>query len=425
MIHIRQLCPLYTSLPSARTLCAALCLCLVLSAPAQAAQQRHSRAAAQALFTAQQHQEKGEMVKATTTLERYLEKHPNSPDPSVFLMLGNCYFEAKKPAASHAILAKGYALFPKDPALAQNYAVSLAGMGKHATASTVYENAYAVSSPRNPSLLYWAGAEAYADENFSRSMRLMTRLLASHTPHRRSWLELFAYVSIHQKQTALAQKYLQASLDAKADQPQLLQLLAQIHLLHSRYEKACAALEIAYALKAPRPTQWRQLARMYLQINAPQQALRCQLKAERAGNSETLSQKTAARRERHVILTAQQLAESGHSAQAITRLQKRFAISPSQAVLEAIARIQLQSMDFVGCRSTLATAEKQALSSPTLLLTAAYACWHQKDWKATRSLLQRYAQKVQHKTTAMHIIAYLNSILDEQKAATEAVQSIR
>jgi tetratricopeptide (TPR) repeat protein len=167
---------------------------------------------------------------------------------------------------------KGLAQSPEHGLLHANLGAASYSLKRYAEAARHFEKAYAFSKEPSPEMLYQAGVAFFQGESYRRSQAVLERLLRESGEARTEWVEVLTYALIRQDKWDRARRTILDLLDRSPAERRYWKLLAQVHLQQKAYREAAGALEIAYRIRPPDPSGWRELSDIYAYVGAPLQA---------------------------------------------------------------------------------------------------------------------------------------------------------
>ena len=363
--------------------------------------------ARQALFQAQALLDEQRPAEAARIMDQYLAT-TGKPPAEAWLLLGLARYEAGKGAndKSGALEAfrAGLKHFPDDPLLCRNLAVLLFEAGQYAEAAPLFEKAHGLQEKPEPELLYQAGSAWYLAGDYNASARVLDRLAATASPLEMEWIQLAVHAFLAAGNLDRAETMVLALLrDAPGDAARW-ELLAKIHLDRERFDKAAAALEMAYDLKSPTVRELEQLADLYVYVNAP---LRAVSVLERAHG--------AAPDGEWAVRLAELYADSGRVDQAVGILERA---SVSTDALLAKGKILFRARDFRAAARALDACLERSPGNAEAHLYRGLCAWENQDWELARREFLRVAGNKECEARAS---AALDALGDLEQARLDAL----
>lgn len=378
--------------------------------------------AVRAIIDAQTAMEKDDTARAIDILTKFTERHPEPVRPRICLLLGNAYWSEEKTTLALKAFEAGYNADPNDQTLCRNYALALSESGQHAKASQLFEKAFSLAQKPEYRLLYHAAATAFRGEDYARSHALLTRLLGAPCTIEAPWYELLAHTCLRLSRPAEAETLLTRAVADYREKSRLWLLLGHTRLTQSKHKAACAALEIAYSLKAPSPSSWHTLGELYFYQNAPLAGVRCFMNAEAAEKS--TSNDKQSRRVRKLRMSARGLASTGRTDEAVALLDEALKDIPSPKLALAKARLLFEAGRYADSREALTSMLAKYPENRMAHLLHAYASWHLGEWDAAVKALRAASALGKKKSTLRPAIAYLEDLIEARREAHEASSAI-
>lgn len=214
--------------------------------------------------------------RARKILSVYLENHADKAPADVYSLLGNAWFLEERPAGARKAYRRGLERYPENASLHQNYAVASYLNENYVQAGDAFVKAYELEmQDRDVGLLFKAGSAYYNAEKYDRARQSLTRLLEKAETVRPQWRRLLVYTCVSLQQWNAAQSALYPLLEAEPGNTDYWKLLAKLHFNQDDHRQAAAALDVAYRIEPPAPSDWGDLADLYLYVNAPLKAADC------------------------------------------------------------------------------------------------------------------------------------------------------
>lgn len=256
-----------------------LAVAVLLCLSAQTVAAKMPRAQQQALYEAQQAIQSKQYAKARKILTGYLDEHPKSQNSLLWYALGNAWYLSGNPGRAYAVYKKGFALNPRSLDLCLNLAKTAQDLGRYKSVAHYLQKAYGLKRPRDPDLLYQAGAAYYQAESLKNAKSVLDRLFRETRKHQRQWRKLYLQVCMDLGHWKRAEKMVENLLATHPTDREYWRLLADLRLRRDDHQGAASALEIAYQIEAPDKADWEALADIYFYLNAPVKAARTLKKA--------------------------------------------------------------------------------------------------------------------------------------------------
>ncbi len=216
--------------------------------------------------------QKGKLQKARTVLTDYLQGREEGASSILFLVLGNCHYQQQDMIQAREAFRKGLAVSPRNDMLHANLAAASYGLERYEEAAVHFEKAYSYRKEPGPELLYQAGVAYFQAKQYERCQDVLHKLLTKSEELRTEWAEVLTYSYVRQGKWSRAEETILDLLDRSPGTKEYWKLLAQVHLQQKAYQEAASALEIAYRIRPPDPSGWRELSDIYAYIGAPLQA---------------------------------------------------------------------------------------------------------------------------------------------------------
>ncbi len=213
--------------------------------------------------------EKKDFARARKILQDFLTAHPQKDHYLLHYALGLAWHQEQKIEAAAAAYEEALRLNPDHRPSCLNLAAARYEMNGFEAAGRLWEKAFQLSAPQDSQLLYQAAAAYYQAREFGRSEAVLKRLIRDFKEPKKEWLRLLVHVLVDQKKLDQAEDLLSRFVRRFPGEADSWRLLAQVRLKRQEHLSAAAALEIAHALKPPRPEEWRALADVYFYLRAP------------------------------------------------------------------------------------------------------------------------------------------------------------
>ncbi|MFH1914322.1 MAG: tetratricopeptide repeat protein [Pseudomonadota bacterium] len=375
---------------------------LIAAAPALAGE-RLPPLARQALHKAQMRMDAGQFADAALILGQYMAQPEEMIPSQAYLMLGSAHHQNNDKKKALDAFQNGLKAFPDNEQLTRNCAVACYELGHHADAGRLFEKAYALSTPRDPTLLFHAGSAYYIGEDFSAAARVLERLLADQAQPEKDWVRLAVHAhleaGLYEKTEVMLRRYL---ADNPEDAPYW-ELLAKLHLDQEEYAKGAAALDICYRLREPSGKELERLASLYTYSDAPLMA------------SATLQRiKADSVNTEHGSRIARLYTSAGRPEEAM-RLLSRYDRSGSLAGKKG--KILYDARRFQEAEAELRVALGQGDGAADNVYLLGMCAWERRDWKTARGY---FMQLLGDKTYSPRVKAPLVVIEDIETARTES-----
>lgn len=347
-----------------------LTLAFLIVAASALAGERLPPLARQALHKAQMRMDAGQFADAALILGQYMAQPEEMIPSQAYLMLGSAHHQNNDKKKALDAFQNGLKAYPDNEQLARNCAVACYELGRHTDAGRLFEKAYALSTPRDPTLLFHAGSAYYIGGDFSAAARVLERLLADQAQPEKDWVRLAVHAhleaGLYEKTEAMLRRYLAIN----PDEAPYWELLAKLHMDREEYAKAGAALEICYRLREPSGKELERLASLYTYSDAPLMASATLLRA----SPDSADIEYGARIAR--LYTA-----AGRSDEAM-RLLSRYDRSASLAGKKG--RILYDARRFREAEAELRVALGQGDGAAENVYLLGMCAWERRDWGAAR-----------------------------------------
>ena len=220
------------------------------------------------LFTkAREHLAKDRMEDAERVLARYFKRN-GKKHPIGYELYGYLLMHQENPRKAATILEEGVRYYPKNASLAQNLGAAHGRNQNHERAAELFETAHALTPEKPSRLLYTAAVFRYRARQFDKAGALLSSLLEKPDPEP-IWFILKGMCDLEGKRFEEAKDGLQKGVSLFPDHARMWRMLGIAFHRLEEWNLAIAACEIAQRLKAPTPSESRQLASMYASIGAP------------------------------------------------------------------------------------------------------------------------------------------------------------
>lgn len=231
-----------------------------------------SREATQALFNAQEAMKEDDFAGGRKFLLDYLAtKPPEEKTPIVlYHMLGYSYSSEGNMVEAQKVFKQGWEAAPEDKDLLLNYAIATWEIEKFEEAAPLFEKSYEIREKKDSKYLHQAAAAWYQAEKFLEAKRVLKQMLALPEKPNPDWYQMIINICMELEQMDEAEDYVLEFLRFDPLKDEYWRLLAQFRLDDDDYRSAAGALEISYAVKAPRKKKsWEDLADLFAYLNAP------------------------------------------------------------------------------------------------------------------------------------------------------------
>lgn len=364
-----------------------------------------------ALIKAQNFIKNEKMAEADKILSQYLQSTKETVPAEIFIMLGGARNDVGNKAGALKSFLNGLKLYPGNKPLCHNSAVLLYEQQKYAQAAKLFEKTYELANPKDPHMLYHAGAAFYEGCKYAESARVMSRLLTTTQILKKEWIKLavHSYLQAGQKKKAL--NYLNTLLKKFPQEAEYWKLLAKVEMDRNRYVQAAAALEIAYSFIPPKEQESRQLIQIYKYVNAP-------LKA--ANSMSNLYGKNPSPKQAQELALLYQRA--GKIQKALKVIERSLAIasegSSSQKLLLTKGKILYSLRKYDMAKETFSLCLKNE-PTPEAKLYRALCFWELKQWELSRKDFEQIKGLKKYKTKAQSALAALDDLAEARAEANK------
>jgi tetratricopeptide (TPR) repeat protein len=376
----------------------AAALFLVMPLCAQAAPQRLSPDARQALSRARTQLERSRPEEAARTVEAYLARTARAKvPPDAYVLLGIARHDAGDVQAALDAFRTGLERAPRNPFLCENAGTLLYEMGRYADAAPLLQRAFDASEKPDPELLYQSAAAWYQAKNYAASVAAVERLTAGAVTLKQPWTELAVYAYLGAGKVDRARAMILRLLDGDAGKAEYWKLLARIELDQEQYARAASVLEVAYRLEPPSKAELRQLAALYRYLEAPLRA------------AETLERAQSPVPDEKAALELARLYAAGGEEDRALQLLEPF--SDSAPVLLAEGGMLFRARRFREAADALDGCLRLEPANGEALLYRGLCAWERREWSRARDYLERAAaNKGRYRAQAASATAALRSL---------------
>ncbi len=404
--HVRALCStikITCTRPLVWT--ALLVLTLMGHTPSPAAQlpplARHAIHKAQVLL------EKSDATEAAAILVAYLASTEETAPAEVYLVLGDAYHRQKHLEKAIQIFQKGFTAYPANEYLCRNLGVALYEAQRFAEAAGYFETQYALQKKPSAEVLHQAASLYYQAKQYKASATASERLLATHRPPRKDWIQLAVHAHLQAGQPAKAETLILQLLDASPDEAGYWKLLATIYLDRNENARAAAALEIHSRLTSTQRQEMEWLASLYTYLDAPLLAAHT---LERAyGTTPPAAQ---------VPKVAALYASAGRVDTALTYMRRYISGNTSALTQGKMLFNARRFSEAERVFSAITSGPDHDAASFFLALCA----WERKDWDTVQAQLRRVTSR---NTALQKQAAAYTSILQELESARASLPETR
>jgi tetratricopeptide (TPR) repeat protein len=196
-----------------------------------------------------------------------------------YLVLGNCLYRQKKLEQARRFYGEGLERSPEHAMLHSNFAAASYGLKRYGEAAAHFRKAYRCQKEPDSKHLYRAGVAYFQAERYVECESAMEELLRVAEGKKPHWVEILTYAYMRQDKWDKAERTLMGLLRQKPARRKYWKLLASVHLQRKKYREAAPALEIAYTIRPPDPSGWKELGTIYAYVGAPLEAAKTLRKA--------------------------------------------------------------------------------------------------------------------------------------------------
>ncbi len=173
------------------------------------------------------------------------------------------------------ILEAGIQNYPKNASLLQKLGMAYYHTGQKTKAAQAFQKAYGTAGKNKPELAYMAAHFFVDAKQYKLTIDLLKPIIALKSA-RPVWYQVLAQAYVGIGDTKNATITIEHGLARFGNSAHMWRLLAYMYYTQKKLDKAAAAYEVAYALKAPSANELQQLAHLYYAIYAPYSGKRLQ-----------------------------------------------------------------------------------------------------------------------------------------------------
>ncbi|WP_419781808.1 tetratricopeptide repeat protein [Maridesulfovibrio sp.] len=365
--------------------------------------------ARQALRQAQSCIKEEDMGGADKILDEYLQNTNETPPAEVFIMQGAARNDRGNKAGALAAFLNGMKLYPQNKSLCHNSAVLLYEQNNYLQAARLFERIYDLTAPKEPRMLYHAGAAFYEGKKYGESARAMSRLLTATQIPKKEWIKLALHSYLQAGQPGKALNYLDTLLKNYPQEAEYWKLLAKVEMDRNRYVQAAAALEMGYSLSPPTDQENRQLIQIYKYINAP-------LKAAKTMNRIHAGKLTPEQAQELALLYDR----AGQPQDALKLIENSLGSTPAkgdrQQLLVTKGKL-LYSLRRYGAATEIFSLCLRTQHNPEARFFRALCFWELKQWELSRKDFLQLAGLKKYQARAQRALAALSDLEEAKEEA--------
>ena len=315
-------------------------------------------------------------------------------------------------AEARRAFKKGLGQDPEHGMLHANLAAASYSLKRYAEAALHFEKAYTHSKEPNSEMLYHAGVAYFQGKSYERSQAILEKLLRESGEVRTEWAEVLTYALIRQDKWDKAKRNILDLLDESPAERRYWKLLAQVHLQQKAYQEAASALEIAYRIRPPDPSGWRELSDIYAYIGAPLQA------------AETLKKSFGeAPKAKDWSELARLFARGFRYEQAISCLDRAIEREGTAALFEEKGRMCYAAGRYEEAIRAMQSAAAKDSRRGEPYLWIGYAACQLLDWDLAREAFSKAKQFTACQRQAEHGLESVRSILQAKQSIPDSSQA--
>ncbi|WP_421901372.1 tetratricopeptide repeat protein [Maridesulfovibrio sp.] len=364
-----------------------------------------------ALIQAQNCIKNEKLAEADKILSQYLQSTKETVPAEVFIMQGGARNDTGDKAGALEAFMSGLKLYPENKPLCHNSAVLLYGQQKYAQAASLFERTYELTDPKEPRMLYHAGAAFYEGEKYAKSARVLSRLLASTQGPKKEWIKLAVHSYLQAGQQNKALSYLDTLLKKFPQEAEYWKLLAKVEMDRNRYVQAAAALEMGYSFISPTDQESRQLLQIYKYINAP-------LKAANA-MSRLYGRQLTPKQAQELALLYDRAGKPQEALKIINRSLNNEPEGTSFQQLMITKGKLLYSLRKYGAAKAIFSLCLKKTPTPEARLYRALCFWELKQWEFSRKDFQQLTGLKKYKSRAQSALAALDDLEEARAEASK------
>jgi cytochrome c-type biogenesis protein CcmH/NrfG len=353
----------------------------------------------QALSEAQAAMGKDNFAKARKVLETYIKKHPQSPHSWIYFTLGNVHYQEGRLRQAYQAYRKGYQLDSQDAALCLNLARVSYELQLSKEAARLFKEAYGLSDPSDPKLLYYAAVAYYDSKAYHAAYETLSPVVKAHQKTPKDWVQLCIYCLIEAKRFAEAIHLLERYLAEFPGDHQFWELLGQVHMERQNYKGAAGCLEVSYRLEAPDKQKWKALAGLYLYQNAPLKAVQILERAYLQPTAQELEQ------------IADSYRRAGRWRQALKCLMRCLEMQPTAKRYHLVGQIWYQQARWREALNAFKKADQLDPENAKRHLLMGFCAIELQNWPQARDHFQQAVQHPPAKERAEAALAAIQAFL--------------
>jgi tetratricopeptide (TPR) repeat protein len=220
------------------------------------------------LYRAEQELKKKHYRKSIHILKNLIEKQPDQIHPLVYYVLGNAYYLSGSREQAYHAYKTGHHLDPSNASLCTNLAKTAYEQGNYLLAARKFEQAFQLTTPKDPLLLYHGSVAYYHSKDFTKAEKMIKSYISLHNRFSQKAYSLLIHTYMEQKSWKKAEKSIIRYLRHMPDNVEYRYLLAELRIKMKKYREAVSALEIAHQIKPLSLEKMETLSDLYQQIGA-------------------------------------------------------------------------------------------------------------------------------------------------------------
>ncbi len=365
------------------------------------------------LHQARQALKNEEFDKSRGIVMSYLQEDPKNVSPQVFLFLGNIWHQKDNPASARKAYKKGIQRDSSNVSLHLNYAISCYQTQKYRESGKHFELAYDLQKKSKKKaegkLLYKSASAYYQGQKYTAGKEVLNKLLSESDQVSQDWLTLLVQTHINLKEWNKAETIANRLIDKDPLNKKYWRILSKCNFQQKDYSDAASNLEIAYYIEAPEdPSQWKQLADMYLYLNVPMKAVQFYKK----GQGKSVSAKEY---EKLADIYSQALRYD----KAIKYMDKALEKEANAARYLKKGNYYYEQRNFVRAIDCFQKSAQLDSSKGKVHLLTGFAACEIDRWELAKKSFQKASGFDQYRSWAKGGLAFVRDILEAKKASRE------
>jgi tetratricopeptide (TPR) repeat protein len=364
--------------------------------------------AIKALYLAQQALKEENYDETIKTLTEYMAVATEAIPLPAYQMLGHAYYQKKDTENTRKTFETAHKAFPDNTEMLQNYTILTYETGRLIEAAQLFEKLYRQKGKTDKKILHQAAGIYFQAENLTEAKRVLTELLTSGGELDLKWYDDMIALCVEQQQWKDAEKWAKEFLERQPEKAEYWRLLAQMRLDRDEYKSAASALEIAYRLNPPRPSEWLELSDLYLYLNAPLMAIRCM----EVGYGNDLD-------DNEQLKIARVYARTRRFHEALKAVDEAFQKYPKASVLLEKGRLLYDARRYNDAIAALEACVKMDSKQGEAWFLMGFAAWNLKDWEKARSSFVSASALPKYHAQANDAVTVLDDLMEAFKRSTQ------